>query len=490
MATSPRYAETGGRGPAVAFPGRNALAATPELGAAWRIGFGLLLVDAFLTTSRSLEILGLDFGLSLPYVATAIHVLTFLLACIAGGARRLATTRTGIFLILFTGWMMISTPFSSWRTGSVQTILYNWLPSLGAFFATGLLSSVGQCRKYASVMALSGGTIAFVGLLVGGYNAQRFSFNSGTLGNANDLSLLLLLAVPFFLVPLLDPASSRVAKLLASIGGLLVLKVNFSTGSRAGFISLLAILLGLLLTSSMIGKLKLAAGIIALATLLVAFVPSYSLYRYATIFNEPDSPLEIRSSEAYGSSQLRKELLHESMIVTLEHPLFGVGPGVYAPAMAKEAERQGKYAHWLGSHNAYTQVSSEMGFPGLIFYLAATLCAYLDILWARKHTRKDPSRKALALGVLLSLVGLNVNFFFSSNAYMAWLPILFGLSAALRVNLERDLSQQASAALPASAPRSASSTTPSLGVQVPVPSSATTPVYTYRFLGRPRRIRR
>ena len=502
MATSPGYTQNVWSARNFALPGSDALATDPRAGAAFKIGFALLLLDTFLTVSRSLEVVTYDFGLSLPFAATTIHALTVGFAFLAGGARRLATTRTGIFLILFTIWMVVCTPLSSWRTGSAQTALF-WMPSLMTFLASGLLSSVRQCRKIGSVIAISGLTIAIASFWVGTYKDQRFSFNSGTLGNANDLAMLLLLAAPFFLVPLFDPASGGVIKFLAAGGGLLVLAVNFKTGSRAGLVALLAILLTLLMSRSLIGKLKLAAAVVVPATVLFAFIPSYSLYRYATIFNEPDSIQDIRTDETYGSTQARKELLRESVMVTLQHPLFGVGPGVYAPAMAKEAERQGRYAHWLVSHNTYTQVSSEMGIPGLIFYLAVTVCVYLDVFWARKHSRNDPSGNALALGLLLSLVGLNVNFVFSSNAYMAWLPILLGLGTALRINLERDLDQRASAATPATATPSASPPRMALSLgmraipdpaagrmRAPVPEPASTPAPTYRFLGRPPRIRR
>jgi O-antigen ligase len=508
MAASPNYAQNAWSGGNLAVQGTNALATEPEVSAVLKLGFGLLLLDTFLTTSRSLEIIGLDFGMSIPYVATLIRILVFGLAILTGGARRMATSRTGICLILFTGWMMVCTPFSTWRTGSAQTILSFWTPTLFAFMAYGLLSSMRQCRKLGSVMAISGLTIAIASLLVGTYKQQRFSFNSGTLGNANDLSMLLLLAAPFFLVPLLDPASRKLNKVLALIGGLLVLAMNFRTGSRAGLLALLGVLFVLFLTRSMLGKLKLIAVTAALAAVLVAFIPSYSLYRYATVFNEPETVADIRS-ETFGSEQLRKELLYESIRVTLDHPLVGVGPGVYAPAMAKEAERQGKFAHWAVSHNTYTQVSSEMGIPGLIFYLAAIVCAYLDIFRVRKLSRNDPSSNALAVGLLLSLVGLTINFFFGSNAYVAWLPIVIGLCAALRMNLRQGLNLRASIATanaatpvptvafprtptPTMAPSPDTSATPGrLGgtTRAPGPPSAPTQSPAYRFLGRPQRIR-
>ncbi len=52
------------------------------------------------------------------------------------------------------------------------------------------------------------------------------------------------------------------------------------------------------------------------------------------------------------------------------HPLFGVGPDQFAAAVSQEAAGDGQQVPWLGTHNTYTQVSSECGIPALIFYVA------------------------------------------------------------------------------------------------------------------------
>jgi O-antigen ligase len=296
--------------------------------------------------------------------------------------------------------------------------------------------------------------------------------------------MLLLLGAPFFLVPLLDSTDKRMIKYLALPAGLVVIAANFRTGSRAGLLALITMTIVLFFTRSLMGKLKLAGALIALAAVLVVFIPSYSLYRYTTILNESTSAAEA-NSETYGSSALRRELLYESLMTTLEHPVFGLGPGVFAPAMAKEAALQGKFANWKATHNTYTQVSSEMGIPGLLVYLAAIFCAFLDLLWVRRHSREDASCNALALGALLSMAGLSVSCFFGSNAYAAWVPILLGLSAMLRLNRQRDLEQKMNVRV---APASAQQAPKPMPAR-PVTQPAQAPAYAYRFLGRPRPVR-
>src|SRR5579871_1128150 len=482
MAISPNYAQNVWQGGKAPIPAAKAPALDPEAGAFLKVGFGLLLLDTFLVVSRLLEIITMHSGISFPLVGTAIHVLAFGLAFVTGGARRLATSRTGILLMLFSCWMLACVPFSFWRGGSVLTIVNNWMPSLVGFLAIGLLCTVRQCRKFAWVLALSSLTIALASYFFGAKIEERFAFAAGTLGNANDVAMLLLFGAPFFLVPLLDPTSSRMSKILALPAGLIVIAANFRTGSRAGLLALITMVVVLFFTRSLIGKLKLTAALVALVGVLVAFIPSYSLYRYTTILSGSNSAQEA-STETYESSTLRKELLFESLATTLEHPIFGLGPGVFAPAKAKEAELQGKYANWKATHNTYTQVSAEMGIPGLILYLAAIIGAYLNLLWVRRHSREDASLNSLALCALISLVGLSVTCFFGSNAYAAWVPILLGLCAMLRLNLQRNLDQKAH--LVATAPVQQAPTSK----PTPLAKPAQSPVYAYRSMGRPRRVR-
>ena len=94
---------------AIASRGSTAPAAHPEGDKLLKLACGLLLLDTFLGTSRILEV-GLHFGISLPHVEAAIHALVFVLAFITGGVRRMATSRTGIFVLLYTGWMIACVP--------------------------------------------------------------------------------------------------------------------------------------------------------------------------------------------------------------------------------------------------------------------------------------------------------------------------------------------------------------------------------------------
>ena len=63
-------------------------------------------------------------------------------------------------------------------------------------------------------------------------------------------------------------------------------------------------------------------------------------------------------------------LLKRSVSETISHPLFGVGPGQFPVRSWKRRKRKTTWFQWLGTHNSYTQVSSECGIPAFICYLA------------------------------------------------------------------------------------------------------------------------
>src|SRR5579862_709619 len=79
-----------------------------------------------------------------------------------------------------------------------------------------------------------------------------------------------------------------------------------------------------------------------------------------------------------------------------------------------------------------------------------------------------------------------VSSFFGSNAYVAWLPLLMGLSAAFRLSLQRELERPVAA--PA-VPTPAVPTQDVARVGQPKPLFKPAPANSYRFLGRRRRFR-
>ena len=59
--------------------------------------------------------------------------------------------------------------------------------------------------------------------------------------------------------------------------------------------------------------------------------------------------------------------------------VFGVGPGQFPMQNWEEFKRRGIHIYAQVTHNSYTQVSSETGIPGLIFFLITLLFAIFQL---------------------------------------------------------------------------------------------------------------
>jgi O-antigen ligase len=67
----------------------------------------------------------------------------------------------------------------------------------------------------------------------------------------------------------------------------------------------------------------------------------------------------IEGSGDRGSLEARQQLLKDSLLIMLKHPLLGIGPGNF-PSYTQT---------WRVVHNTYTELGAEAGFPGLFLFL-------------------------------------------------------------------------------------------------------------------------
>jgi O-antigen ligase len=111
-------------------------------------------------------------------------------------------------------------------------------------------------------------------------------------------------------------------------------------------------------------------------------------------------------------------------------------------AEAATAKKEGTSGAWLGTHNTYTQASSEGGIPAFIFFTAALIGSMRLSAGVYRRARKQPQFRDLAnmaLCLLLTLVGFSVNILFAHLAFTYYLPMLTGLSIAFAAAAEREI---------------------------------------------------
>jgi O-antigen ligase len=128
--------------------------------------------------------------------------------------------------------------------------------------------------------------------------------------------------------------------------------------------------------------------------------------------------------DAVGSSDQRRELLERSIIVTLRNP-WGIGIGNFPIVGVRN----------LQTHNAFTQVSAELGLLGLAAYLVFIISPFRK-LSAIERTLFDKEDKGwfyyLAIGLQASIIGYMVSSFFASVAYNWFIYYLIAYAVAFR----------------------------------------------------------
>jgi O-antigen ligase len=235
---------------------------------------------------------------------------------------------------------------------------------------------------------------------------------------------------------------------------LMMVMTVFRTGSRGAMIGLAVMMLFVFLRATVMGKMQMLLGVIFMIGLITVTMPGKLISRYKTIASDEvddDEMDEGMRSSALTSAQSRKQLLRNSIKFTLQHPLFGVGPGMFPVADDNEAKAQGlRKGQWLGTHNSYTQVSSELGIPAFCFFVATIVLATKGPYQLYRRTRGDPRTEdiaSIALGLHYAMIVYAVTVLFEHIAYAVMLPVFAGLASALLrtvdIEIERRLSMPA-----------------------------------------------
>ncbi|HLL74051.1 MAG TPA: O-antigen ligase family protein [Pyrinomonadaceae bacterium] len=238
----------------------------------------------------------------------------------------------------------------------------------------------------------------------------------GMFGNPNDMALHLVTILPVA-VALCLRTRNPLAKIAYVVAAGLMLAGVVVSFSRGGFLGLVGMTAVLAWKLGRRHRLAVFAALIIGTLAFVALAPGDYGGRLSTIVNT--------SRDLTGSASSRWELLLISLKVSAANPLFGIGMGNF---------------HHVGlhnqvSHNAYTQVSAEMGLAALAFYVLFMVAPLKSLRRVERETLE--SRRAsrfyhLAVGLQAALVGYMICSFFASVAYQFYVYYLVGYAVCLR----------------------------------------------------------
>jgi O-antigen ligase len=248
------------------------------------------------------------------------------------------------------------------------------------------------------------------------YNNQRIGGAiRGLFGNSNDLAMHLVTMVPLAVgFAFASKGMRRLLYLAFAVAFTAAIVVTFS---RGGFLGLFVALVVMVRKIGRQNKfLSTGALVVALLAVLVLAPGGYT-GRLSTIFNS--------DADATGSSSQRTEILKRSIWVTLRYPLFGVGVGNF----------HYKSVHELVTHNAYTEVSSEMGIPALVIYVMLMVYPLRRLREIEKETVDLEEKRKLhywSIGIQASIIAYMVSSFFGAVAYQWYIYYIVGYAVALR----------------------------------------------------------
>jgi putative inorganic carbon (HCO3(-)) transporter len=321
------------------------------------------------------------------------------------------------YLVALTGWMGVASLLSPlWKGGAIQVTEDFAKVVLIIIVMSMCVGTLGRLRRLMFLQAASAGMIAAISIVKGHQMGGRLEgVLNGIYSNPNDLALAMALTFPFCFAFMIR-AKNPVRKTYWALVMLVMAYCVLMTASRGGLIGLLIGFVGCTWSYGVRQKrMLLVAGTLLAALIILPMGGKLALKRLrATV----DSSHE--TAQAYASAQARQELLRLGVKVSLEHPLFGVGPGDFQIISG-----------WHETHDAYLQLSAEAGIPALIIFLMVFFRAFQNVRGAHQSSSDRSDLALMATAVRTDLAIFAMSSLFYPVAYHFFVYFLFAYATAI-----------------------------------------------------------
>jgi len=246
----------------------------------------------------------------------------------------------------------------------------------------------------------------------------------GLFSNPNDLALQLVMMAPIAAGLLLKTRNLAAKLLYFAVIVLFILGIG-ATFSRGGFVGLVAVIAVFIWRTVHRNRNRMMI-LIAGFCVMVGFI----------VLAQRDYGGRLLTTDD-GSALARQDELKRSIYLTFRHPLFGVGMDNFV--------LYSNYEH--ATHNAYTQVGSELGVTAMVIYILLLVTTLKRIRKMQKEFKeiKDWPARYFAIGLEASLIGYMISSFFLSVAYLWYVYYLIGyaicfdrITKAKRIALSED----------------------------------------------------
>jgi len=276
-------------------------------------------------------------------------------------------------------------------------------------------------------------TVVYTAVVLSRFELGADSWRLGHLYyyDANDLATLIATAMPLGLYFVL--ASRRPLVRVLAIAGLAVLAIGqIRSGSRGGFLALLAVAAFVLLRFTTVPARSRLAGLAVILAVALATASDRYWVQIQTIAH----PHEDYNLTSEGG---RMKIWQRGLGYIADRPVLGVGGANFQVAEGTisplaRLQEHGIGVHWGAAHNSFIQVGAELGIPGLLFFVGLIATAFTSLRRvARRAGRGAPSNGVprLAQSLMAALVGFVVGAFFLSLAYTDMLYTLAAFAVGL-----------------------------------------------------------
>jgi hypothetical protein len=354
-----------------------------------------------------------------------------------------AVARQWVFMYLTEGLLLFLLVLNAVRTTALlHRIAWVLIIASAALGALSVLQEVthsygSNFRGFAQVDRVDEGGGFSLGENVLGQKELRPRL-SGPIGSENRYAQILIVVFPLaFLRAWAERRRGR--RVAAGVCSVLILGGILLTFSRGAAVAL-ALLFVALLAFRAIPVRKLAA-VVAVGTALVfLFVPEYTVR-----LNSLSGVTALDSSqpsEADAAIRGRQTENLAALNTFLDHPIAGVGPGVYFKRYSQQYANEQDIRYLTGerrAHSLYLEMAADMGLVGLATFLLMVGVTLYHLHRARRYWRgRRPDHELLAASLFFALLAYLTTALFLHLSYMRYFWVLLALANCVIWALARE----------------------------------------------------
>lgn len=262
----------------------------------------------------------------------------------------------------------------------------------------------------------------------------------GPLGSENRYAQILAVIFPFALIRAFrDPR--RRFRLLGAAASILIAGGVILSFSRGAAVAVAATIVLMVLFR----ELRLRHVVLALAALTAVVLLAFPHYLIRISSLEKITALSTAETSTDGPDSAIVGRQTENLAAWntfLDHPLTGVGPGVYFHEYSRE------YANRLGirylesdrrGHSLYLEMAADIGMIGFAAFVAMVATALVLLHRAMRYWRRlDPERSMIASSIFFGLVAYLASAAFLHLSYQRYFWIVLALASSAVWALRRD----------------------------------------------------